>query len=89
MEQKYENCSNGTLFIRTKINHREQISTKNPFKQNAKIVPMKHIVDLEQIMRSNDVEHNFLGTSYKNCSSGTHMLRNKFWLKRWAHTKTK
>ena len=77
MEQKYENCSNGTLFIRTKINHREQISTKNPFKQNAKIVPMKHIVDLEQIMRSNDVEHNFLGTSYKNCSSGTHMLRNK------------
>jgi hypothetical protein len=77
LEQKYENCSNGTLFIRTKINHREQISIKNPFKQNAKIVPMKHIVDLEQIMRSNDVEHNFLGTSYKNCSSGTHMLGNK------------
>ena len=32
---------------------------------------MEHIVDLEQIMHINDVEHNCLGTNYYICFNGT------------------
>ena len=39
--------------------------------RNTKIVPVEHIVDLEQIMHINDVEHNCLGTNYYICFNGT------------------
>ena len=38
---------------------------------NTIIVPIEHIVDLEQIMHINDVEHNCLGTNYYICFNGT------------------
>ena len=44
---------------------------------------MKHIVDLEQIMHSNDVEHNFIGTIFtrivpvEHICLGTKLIQNK------------